>query len=777
MIVLSLAIPSLYLHNGYTSGYPPSMRRIGKNTIAPLLSLSGRWTVIAGVLILLPFISISQTDKAVTFADTTLPAPAIRMIGVSDAVSAELTRQRILRELNLQADPIHELALFPGTIQEWRSDVYEGIQADNLKILEDAEQELDWFSNHYDDDLQTIAVNGPTREQEVFPIRTGISIKITDLDSFLLDNGQSRRVYMVDHIPFETEITIEDMRPMTAEEARMKASDAASWASMRCTEPVRVHTGGLSRDRRGIQSAEFYLYRRTNNRASQKIRLPGKQVSCTIHISEHPGEPFRYGFTIHSDTALNDERLSGRVREICTYSRDHASMIRKGIIRDNRMLFSTMAYKNMSCPTTVDAESSPELLHDALDALNAKIRALTGTTLPREVIMARDTAFPIDMSFAPRLDYILISTLEFKNDYYGNLISRLLLWHAARGTKIKILIAGISFMLKEKDKVLLNKLVASSPNIIFQPFVYDKRSLHRLHRVIHSKLFITISYQQPETSLVITGGRNIKDSYLFYGLSPDYSAHPSWIQYGSEEAYIYYWDLEVAIRNHEVVMQVASQFFAIWNRDRKDYFYRPPSIHIAIAGQGTVPTPDTVTTAVRHLLSIPYTDNRQMEKLFTDMIYAAQKHIRIVSPYFRLTSTLKKAFESALNRGVKIELVTRLKLAGDNTPIIAEDVNKDSVNKFYKKMDIYAWEDPVSILHVKAMQIDSDMLYLGAANMNQRSFAHDIESGFVMYGKKPAAQFQELFENVFKKQSDRILEKQSIRWISRLVIPLFGGFF
>jgi phosphatidylserine/phosphatidylglycerophosphate/cardiolipin synthase-like enzyme len=353
----------------------------------------------------------------------------------------------------------------------------------------------------------------------------------------------------------------------------------------------------------------------------------------------------------------------------------------------------------------------------------------------------------------------------------------LLLWHAARGTKIKILLAGISFMLKEKDKILLNKLTASSPNIVVQPFIYDKRSLHRLHRVIHSKLFITISHTQPAASLVITGGRNIKDSYLFYGLSPDYSAHPSWIQYGSEEAYIYYWDLEVAIRNHEVAKQVASQFFAIWNRDRKEYFYRPASLHVAVSAKNIVLHPDSVSTAVRHLLSIPYTDNRQMEKLFTDMIHAAKEHIRIVSPYFRLTSPIRQALEDALDRGVKIEFVTRLKLAGDNTPIIAEDVNKDSVNKFYKKMDIYAWEDPVSILHVKAMQIDSDMLYLGAANMNQRSFAHDIESGFVLYGKKPSAQFQILFENVFKKQSERIHEKQSIRWISKLIIPLFGGFF
>lgn len=751
---------------------------ICKKTAVLLISASWKWlTLITAMTGLLPLAGIGQTDNAFIFPDTTLPASELRTMRLADVVAAELTRQRILRESGLPADPIHELALFPGTVQPWHSDLYQDLQEESRQMLEYAERELDWFGNHFDGSVQNIKVDGPFREQEVFPIRTGMKISMTSLDSFLLDNGRSERIFLADHIPFETEITIEDLRPLSPEEADMKASDAASWASVTCTEPVRVHTGGLARDLRDVRSARFYLYRRNNNRAVQKITLPGKKVSCIVRISEHPGEPFRYGFTIQSDTALNDERLSGRVREICTYSRDHAGMVRKGIIRDNGMLFSTMAYKNISCPLTVDADGAPELLHDALDALNAKVKALTGTILPREVIMARDTSYAIDMTHAPSLDYILISTLEFKNDYYGNLISRLLLWHAVRGTKIKILLPGISFMLKDKDKALLNKLVASSPNILYQPFIYDKRSLHRLHRVIHSKLFITISHQQPGASLVITGGRNIKDSYLFYGLSPDYSGHPAWIQYGSEESYIYYWDLEVAIRHHEVAMQVASQFFAIWNRDRQEYFYRPASVHVAVSGKNSVLQPDTATTSIRHLLSIPYADNRQMEKLFTDMIRSAREHIRIVSPYFRLTSTLKNAFDEALDRGVKIELVTRLKLAGDNTPIIAEDVNKDSVNKFYKKMDIYAWSDPVSILHVKAMQIDSGMLYLGAANMNQRSFAHDIESGFVLYGKKPSAQFESLFENVFKKQSDRIREKQSIRWISRLIIPLFGGFF
>lgn len=754
------------------------MNTLCRNAMAILISVSCNWMVMTGGMVaLIPHISSGQTDNTDMLSDTSITASVIRTIRLADVVAAELTRLRILRESGLPADPIHELALFPGTVQPWQSDLYKGIQEENRQILDYAERELDWFGNHFDGSVQTIKVDGAVREQEVFPIRTGMKISMTSLDSFLLDDGHSERVYLVDHIPFETEITIEDLRPLLPEEAGMKASDAASWASVTCTEPVRVHTGGLARDLRDVLSASFYLYRRSNNRAAQKISLPGKKVSCIVRISEHPGELFRYGFTIQSDTALNDKRLSGRVREICTYSRDHAGMVRKGIIRDNGMLFSTMAYKNISCPLTIDADSAPELLHDALDALNAKVKALTGTILPREVIMSRDTAYAIDMTHAPRLDYILISTLEFKNDYYGNLISRLLLWHAARGTKIKILLPGISFMLKDKDTALLNKLVASSPNITYQPFIYNKRSLHRLHRVIHSKLFITISHRQPGASLVITGGRNIKDSYLFYGLSPDYSGHPAWIQYGSEEPYIYYWDLEVAIRHHEVAMQVASQFFAIWNRDRQEYFYRPASVHVAVSGKNSVIQPDTATTSVRHLLSIPYADNRQMEKLFADMIRSARENIRIVSPYFRLTSTLKNAFDEALDRGVKIELVTRLKLAGDNTPIIAEDVNKDSVNRFYKKIDIYAWSDPVSILHVKAMQIDGDMLYLGAANMNQRSFAHDIESGFVLYGKRPSEQFQALFENVFKKQSDRIREKQSIRWISRLVIPLFGGFF
>lgn len=690
-------------------------------------------------------------------------------------IEAELTRKHMNMTTKRNSESYWETS-WP-TFNEFvvKSDFYRSLLEDQEDTYTSATATIYKFLYKHHPQVQSIVFEGEIDEQRYFPVRITRPIKLYDLDSFRLKENQLPKVFYVDHSAYDASFEILDYRPMNDFERRMSKKDLNLFVRMECNQPVDVQMGGGRKDYNQTTNAEFLIYRRSIHNIGHKVRMTQNMTTCEVRISEKPGAPEIYGFTITTDTLSERMKLSGRVRNLCIYDADDEYQFEKGIARNTSILFNSMTYNNMSCQEKVLAGTDISFLNDPIEGINSKVEALTGTTLPKEVIENQDIEYEIEMVNAPQLDYILISTLEFKSDYYGNLIAKLLLWHARQGAKVKIILPGISYFLKPKDKILLDGLQQASANIEVQYFTFNRLSINYLHRVIHSKLFITLSNHNPHSNRLITGGRNIKDSFVFYDEVPDYRSRPDWVQYGGEESYIYYWDLETVIRGGETPVQVATQFHGVWNRDFKTHHYRPSILHIP--GQ-SVSSENEEDTKIRHLLSIPYVDNRQMEALFTDLFKSARKSIKMISPYFRLTKELRNALNDAIKRGVKVDLITRLKLVGDNTPAISEDVNKKGVNEFYKKMNIYEWTDPKSILHVKAILVDDNLLYTGATNLNERSFSHDIESGLVIKGPESSFEvFNEIFENVYKPRTVKIVEKQKLRFFSRLIIPVLGSFF
>jgi phosphatidylserine/phosphatidylglycerophosphate/cardiolipin synthase-like enzyme len=723
----------------------------------------------------LPEHGVIFSQERTEFKEISVPDYSEMKADLPQLIEAELNRQRIFQELNKHTSLQWDVSWPTDQQLAYFNDFYEAaVQSQQDQYLS-ALGNIYHFLYKYKPAVQNIRFDGNINEQNIYPIRTARFIKLFDFEPFKLNPEINPGVIKIENTAFDNYFEIQDLRPLTTDEERISKKSLYSYVRLDCTEPVNIQLGGGRRDMKKVKSAAFVLYRKRKTDIGHKIFMPDRYTNCEVKISHRQGELPIYGFSVQSDTSLDTHKLSGRLRDICVFSGNDADRFGKGWHRNSKTLFNSMSYTNSTCPESIMSASDIHFLNEPFDGLNAKVRALAGTELPSDIIASQDISYKLDMSNAPKLDYIFISTLEFKNDYYGNVLSGLLLWHARRGAGIKIILPGISYFLKDKDKALLENLQKSSPNIEVQYFVFNKISIHHLHRVIHSKLFITLSLKDPSYNSFITGGRNIKDSFVFYGAVPDYSSRPEWIKYGSEESYIYYWDLEVEIRNPEVPLQAAAQFLSVWNRDFQNHHYRPSTIHIP----GTaIDDNKEAVTKVRHILSVPYVDSRQMEKVFTDFLYSAKESVKIASPYFRLPKDLKKAMHDAIRRGVKIEFITRLKLAGDNTPFISEDVNKKSVNEFFNKIDIYEWTDSMSILHVKAMLVDDNLLYVGATNMNERSFNHDIESGLILFGEGESfTEFKGLFENVYKKRSRLVKEKQKLRFFSKLIIPILGSFF
>jgi phosphatidylserine/phosphatidylglycerophosphate/cardiolipin synthase-like enzyme len=296
-------------------------------------------------------------------------------------------------------------------------------------------------------------------------------------------------------------------------------------------------------------------------------------------------------------------------------------------------------------------------------------------------------------------------------------------------------------------------------------------------------MLITLSSSEPRANLIIEGGRNIKDTFVFRK-TPDYSARPEMTQYGSEEPFTFMDDLEILIRSRHVAVQTAAQILSFYFRDYKSMKTRATSQHLGVLPSGASKNIEgalSEKTHVRHFISIPYTDEKEMEDIFIDLVNSAETSIHVVSPYLRPRKKLAEAFLRALERGVKVKVITRLNLKGDNVPKVSQDIYRDSVNKFYENFEIYSWEgNPElgdSILHTKAILVDEKLLYLGGVNINNRSFTHDVESGFLISGPKIPKDFLELYNGYYLKHSVPIKEKGSISAFSKIVIKLLGPYF
>ncbi|RVC21961.1 phosphatidylserine/phosphatidylglycerophosphate/cardiolipin synthase family protein, partial [Mesorhizobium sp. M7A.F.Ca.CA.004.04.2.1] len=308
----------------------------------------------------------------------------------------------------------------------------------------------------------------------------------------------------------------------------------------------------------------------------------------------------------------------------------------------------------------------PRLLRKSRDGFNAKVEALIGAPLSDSAIDKGDPELPLDFSRAPRLKLIYLSSLEFKADFSGRIIERLIRHHAALGTKVRILVTDV--LERDKDDALLHRLAAEFPNVQLQEYRWRAdhgapidEQISQLHKVHHVKMLATLA-DDPRRSRAIIGGRNIHDGFLFH--QPiDLSRYPDLEQYGKTDGlslnYYSNWsDFDIEFADPATVEMLAAHLSTVWLRDADTNLARPFSIPVRSDGARPSGT-------ARHFISVPYEDGHALEDYFVELVDAAQHHIQIVNPYLNLTPKLAQAVDRALARGVRIDIVGRIDLKGD----------------------------------------------------------------------------------------------------------------
>jgi len=302
-------------------------------------------------------------------------------------------------------------------------------------------------------------------------------------------------------------------------------------------------------------------------------------------------------------------------------------------------LFLTNNYPHMGCAYP---SQEIEVLNDSKEGLLVKIEALLGYKLSKQFIINQNPYAPLDFTNAPQLDAIFISTLLYRHDFTGVVLARLLEFHAKRGTLVNII--ATEYMHNEKDKALFKHLTKVSPNIRIQEYKFHEKNVFKKFKILtnmlrdmHVKVFIILSSSNPQNNLIITGGRNIHDGFVF-SKKPDFSKYPKLNQVDQKIDYAYWQDLEILIKSKPLAQSVYAQLLRLWNRQIDNQKIQPIR---TVTESGTIIPKDEVInlnqsySMIRHILSLPFNDGQALEKLYVEMIDKAQSSIKLSSPYLR----------------------------------------------------------------------------------------------------------------------------------------------
>lgn len=149
-------------------------------------------------------------------------------------------------------------------------------------------------------------------------------------------------------------------------------------------------------------------------------------------------------------------------------------------------------------------------------------------------------------------------------------------------------------------------------------------------------------------------------------------------------------------------------------------------------------------------------------KLFMALLFAAQKKIIIVSPYFVPDEGLLLAITTACQRGVHVELFVSEE--GDQAMVY------HAQRSYYEALlrggvKIWMYKRPY-ILHSKSMSVDDEVAVIGSSNMDMRSFGLNLEISLLTRGQEFVDQLRAV-EDQYRSQSRELTleewEKQPLR--------------
>jgi cardiolipin synthase len=117
-------------------------------------------------------------------------------------------------------------------------------------------------------------------------------------------------------------------------------------------------------------------------------------------------------------------------------------------------------------------------------------------------------------------------------------------------------------------------------------------------------------------------------------------------------------------------------------------------------------------------------------RLFTSMIYAAERRLSLTSPYFVPDDSLLYAVTTAAQRGVEVELF----VGATADQFMVSHAQRSYYDVLLSSgVRIWLYPEPF-VLHAKHFTVDDDLAVVGSSNMDMRSFALNYEVVMMLTG-------------------------------------------
>jgi cardiolipin synthase len=148
--------------------------------------------------------------------------------------------------------------------------------------------------------------------------------------------------------------------------------------------------------------------------------------------------------------------------------------------------------------------------------------------------------------------------------------------------------------------------------------------------------------------------------------------------------------------------------------------------------------------------------------LFRALLQLAQERVRITTAYFVPDEDLTRRLLTAVERGVKIEVL----LPGPHADKRFVQLAAQGAFERLLAHGVRIWNFQPSMLHAKVMTVDSFVANVGSANFNSRSMSLDEEVNVVALDRA----LTETLDRHFEEDLERSIEIKAGRWNRRSLV-------
>jgi putative cardiolipin synthase len=392
-----------------------------------------------------------------------------------------------------------------------------------------------------------------------------------------------------------------------------------------------------------------------------------------------------------------------------------------------------------------------------------------------------------------------LQTFLWHFDVAGAMVLDHLLNAANRSVKIRILIDDT--FLAGEDGMLL--ALAQHPNIeyrVFNPFkrrtdsmvtrqLLNLAEFDRLDHRMHNKAMVI------DNRVAVVGGRNLADEY--FGLHSQANFRDLELLLGGDivtrisEAFDAYWNdrwsipieqlshREASAQQLEQARQIAAGHGNIHQEESEAD--RVQAWKKVIAGADTGDTTLFVDTPPGDTPDSPEDAPVQVADELVRLFDSAREEIIIISAYLIPTPHLEGAVARALERGVRVRILTNS--IGSNNHLTAHSAYRNHIKTLLgygaelhevrvdaserERYMLAPVDEKILALHAKSLVIDGDRVFIGSANLDPRSLRVNTEMGLLIVSEGFNRSLREAVEIDFEASNAWHLELQadgSVHW-------------